>query len=343
MQFRILRLGYVHRKNLEGFRLLAGAAGARLEEIEDMRVAAETPCDLLWIPVGAVHPAYFPKARRIVNGPHNFVTPGYPWTELDWSEFAGEKRVVYNCLGDWNKKWCAANGGAAGLPLVSWPFPVDTQRFCPGGSKEKVFDCLLYWKHRRPEELEIVRSLCRFLGLRFTEISYGSYDEDDYIRKLRASRFVVWIGGHESQGFALQECLACGLPVLVWDVTSMGQEWNREESVLVYGGRLESHAAATSVPWWDARCGVKVTNEKDLLRGLFHMACAWDTFHPREFVEETLSAAACLRVWISDSCASSGTSGSGSARLTGQEASSGLPSQGDDKTYATIIGSQQTL
>jgi glycosyltransferase involved in cell wall biosynthesis len=134
------------------------------------------------------------------------------------------------------------------------------------------------------------------------EISYGSYTEEEYIRALHSCRFVVWVGGHESQGFALQEALACGVPIVAWDVEKLGDEWNREESRLNYSvNQIEYGAPATTIPWWDERCGIRVTEEKNLLRALFHMACTWDTFQPRAFVEETLSPTACARVWMRDS------------------------------------------
>ena len=38
---------------------------------------------------------------------------------------------------------------------------------------------------------------------------------------LKQARFCIWIGRHESQGFAFQECLASNVPILVWDVQSM--------------------------------------------------------------------------------------------------------------------------
>ncbi len=298
MLLRILRLGFVHPKNLEGFKLLAEALGGAVEETEDVPVAAATPCDILWIPVGPIHPGYLPLAKRIVYGPHNFVTPDALWTVCDLRD--ENERAVYNCLGGWNQKWCAANGGAAKLPLVSWPFPVNTDKFKPGSSQVKDNDCLLYWKHRRPEDLETVRKKCEHLGLRVREISYGSYKEEEYIQALHSCRFVIWVGGHESQGFALQEALACGVPIVVWDVEKLGDEWNREDGRLNYGvNQPEYCAPATTIPWWDERCGIRVTEEKNLLRALFHMACTWDTFQPRAFVEETLSPAACARVWTS--------------------------------------------
>jgi hypothetical protein len=314
MLLRILRLGFVHPKNLEGFRLLAAALGGQVEETEDVPVAAATPCDILWVPVGPIHPGYLPLAKQIVYGPHNFVTPDALWAGADFTEDIG--RAVYNCLGSWNQKWCAANGGAAKLPLVSWPFPVDTEKFRPSrGSKVKDNDCVLYWKHRRPEDLEAARKKCEHLGLRVVEISYGSYTEEEYRKALHSSRFVVWVGGHESQGFALQEALACGVPAVIWDVEKLGDEWNRDESRLNYGvNQKEYSAPATTIPWWDGRCGIRVTEEKNLLRALFHMACTWDTFRPREFVEETLSPNACARVWVSVSGGCSSVSRSEDAK-----------------------------
>ena len=97
-----------------------------------------------------------------------------------------------------------------------------------------------------------------------------------------------------SQGFALQEALSAGVPLLVWDVETMGEEWNERQ---IYTGE-EGDFKATAVPYWDARCGVLV-GKHNLKEGLRHMRTSWAIFKPREFIIETLSVEACAKLWRS--------------------------------------------
>lgn len=100
------------------------------------------------------------------------------------------------------------------VPVLPLPYGVEVERFVPS-NRPKTLDVLLYFKYRHPSLLEIARAGLRDRGLDFEEVSYGSYREEEYVEKLGRARTVLWIGCHESQGFALQEAMSCDVPLLL--------------------------------------------------------------------------------------------------------------------------------
>jgi hypothetical protein len=284
MKVLFVRLGFVHKKNLAGF--YAMCAKSQLTEVTWVGSEAADDWDLVWIPFGAIHPSSFPNAKRIILGPHNFVFPEPPWTQVTIQD----SRAFYNCLSQWNRDVCAKLGGAAGLDLVCLPFPID-ESFAPR-VEAKVYDCFLYCKRRNSADVEYATQVLDHLGLQYKIIQYGSYTEEEYKDTLAKCRFGVWVGCHESQGFALQEALSCNVPLVVWDVQTMGAEWNNGP---VYTGD-KAELKATSVPFWDHRCGILVC--KEILKdGIGFMNVYWPTYRPREFVLENLSVTACCGLW----------------------------------------------
>ena len=55
-------------------------------------------------------------------------------------------------------------------------------------------------------------------------LTIKKYPEEEYIKYLQESKYGIWLGAHESQGFALEEALAINVPLLVWNVKYMSQE-----------------------------------------------------------------------------------------------------------------------
>lgn len=293
--FVLLWTGYVHPKNKTGFELMAKEAGAELKVLADPKRAADLSCNLLWIPYGYYPPVQFPRAEKIVYGPHNFVLPKAPWLSADWS---ATPHSYYNCLSEWNKKICEMCAKPeSSVPYRSLPFPVDTEEFKPC-SAIKTVDCLVYAKHRSPEDVGYALSCIKAAGLTFLFVPYGAYKEEEYKEMLKAARFGIWIGCHESQGFALGEALSCGVPLLVWDVSRMGEEWNKDKENYEYQGAL-GQIPATSIPYWDSRCGYVAANREEFSLAIDLMKASYPYFRPREFVLETLSAKACLKRWLS--------------------------------------------
>jgi hypothetical protein len=60
---------------------------------------------------------------------------------------------------------------------------------------------------------------------------------------------MIFLCEHESQGLAYQECLACDVPILAWD-----QGWWLDPNRIRWG---TPDVPATSVPYFDSRCGEK--------------------------------------------------------------------------------------
>lgn len=186
--------------------------------------------------------------------------------------------------------------GFTRAPLRSWPVGIDTRDFAPGDGEQREDFVLLYHKRRDRAEVRAIEASLGALGLRHELLEYGEYAEAEYKQLLASCRFVLWHGCHESQGIALQEALAAGVPVLVWDVTSLADDMPRGS----YDEPMTT-LAVTTVPYFDERCGVRVWSADDLpdaIRAMFERA---EEFSPREYVEEHLSlkgqAAEFVRLW----------------------------------------------
>ena len=292
MRVLLLNLGFIHQKNLSAFRAMCKYTSATLIESSKVEEVVGMEWDLVWIPFGYIPPRKFSeKTKRIILGPHNFVLPEPPWTTVVFQD----NRASYNCLSRWNRDAYIKAGGVADLSLVCLPFPVDTDTFTPSPLSAKTHDCFVYTKLRDKSTVLHALKQLDYLGFSYKVVRYGEYTESEFKTILDTCRFGVWLGRHESQGFALQEALSCNIPLVVWNVESMGEEWDIRNDTPVYRG-VRADVKATSVPYWDARCGITV-DRYTLTEGLRFMKLNWPVYRPREFVLQQLSVAACCEIW----------------------------------------------
>ena len=137
-----------------------------------------------------------------------------------------------------------------------WPVGIDTDACAPGSARAREFDFLVYNKLRWPQELpepglrdRVLAELQR-RGLTYFEIGYGRYPkgrENSYHALLGRSRAMLFLCENETQGIAYNEALSMGVPMLAWNP----RRWldpNRHAHQL-------GDCPASSVPYWDERCG----------------------------------------------------------------------------------------
>lgn len=276
---------HLHPKNTRGFELLAEVAHAEVARSSSPHLWKEA-WDVVWVPRGFHQSTCFPNAKRILYGPQNFVLPEPPWT----SPQPPFERSVYTSLSPWVAE-LYAEVGTLPMPVLPIPFPVDVAQWTPTYGP-KSLDCFIYYKRRDPALFNQVCAVLSRLGLTFTILVYGQYNEQTYRDVLTRAQFGVWIGTHESQGFAVQEALAMDVPLVVWNVTSMHDEYSYgkyEYAHLKERYRLE----ATTTTYWDATCGLVGTTQDEVETHIVHMASHAASYHPRAFVEATLSPKAC--------------------------------------------------
>jgi glycosyltransferase involved in cell wall biosynthesis len=130
--------------------------------------------------------------------------------------------------------------------------------------------------------------------LQFRVFRYGSYNESDYKRALQRSKFMLCLDAHESQGFALEEAMACNVPLLVMDATSMYDEMD-DGVHATYDHLRPKSLKATSVPYWSDECGLRITEKSELPNAVNTMLSTYATFTPRAYVERTLSDKVCMQ------------------------------------------------
>jgi hypothetical protein len=174
-----------------------------------------------------------------------------------------------------------------------WPVGIDTHAWTPADPREKEFDFLIYDKvlWRRDEMvsrlLEPIAAELLRRKLTFVEIRYGHYSERQYQQLIRRCRSMLFLCEHESQGLAYQECLASGVPVLAWD---QGRYLDPER--FKWG---QTEIPATSVPYFDARCGLRFHDIEEFPERLsqFLDLNRSGAFAPRDYINETLTLGKC--------------------------------------------------
>jgi len=143
---------------------------------------------------------------------------------------------------------------------------------------------MIYCKRRDSSLYAHATSVLSSKGITYSTVVYGSYVDSDFKAKLMDTKFVVWIGCHESQGFAFQETLAMNVPILVWDVQTMCDEINNRCPAY-----SDPTLYATTASYWSDECGIKFHNASDFDRKFDEMLRRYTEFEPRKFVERELS------------------------------------------------------
>jgi hypothetical protein len=127
------------------------------------------------------------------------------------------------------------------------------------------------------------------LDIDYRLFSYDDrYDETEYINCLQNAKYGIWVGRHESQGFALEETLSCNVPLLVWDVLSMNQEW----------GPNYADIPATTIPYWDGRCGEIFYKREHFDYAYKVFMSKLHDFRPREYILSNLTMEKCEKEFI---------------------------------------------
>jgi glycosyltransferase involved in cell wall biosynthesis len=184
----------------------------------------------------------------------------------DWVKILWEKQGFNECI------------------LEVWPVGIDTEEYKPSGINRNDRKVLVYHKQRETEELVFILETLHHLNLKYNLILYSQYSEAEFKKLLATTSFVIWHGGSESQGIALQEALACNLPIIVCDVSNLYQARNNYH----FPDDLASFRV-TAAPFFNETCGFKIVDLNELSASILRMTDQLNNFHPREFVIRNLS------------------------------------------------------
>ena len=182
--------------------------------------------------------------------------------------------------------------------VTAWPVGIDTEAWAPTPDPKET-DVLLYVKtlwDKDARERDLVAPIRRALsarGLSVRELRYGSYQPDDLADALRQCRAAVFLCEHETQGIAYQQMLSSGVPLLAWDREGPWLDPN------YYPARV-AFEPASSVPYWDDRCGLRFQDAAAFPDAL---DAFWDgvqagRFAPRDYVLETLTLERCAQDYV---------------------------------------------
>jgi len=220
---------------------------------------------------------------KFIFGPHFSVFPN-----REQIEKISNTNSIYIQPSNWCVDIWKSNIICDNIKLKSLPFGVDTKKFIninTINNRDKVF---IYFKRRQYKELEQIKQFLELKNITYKIFDYiEKYNEEDYLTYLQNSKYGIWLGAHESQGFALEEVLSCDVPLLVWNVTSMSQEV----------GSNHNNYPATTIPYWDTRCGEYFTNFDDIDKKFNKFISKLHRYKPREFILENLSIEICNKLF----------------------------------------------
>lgn len=234
--------------------------------------------DIIYSPGNSINTALYPK-KKFIFGPHFSVFPNNKIYKINNIH----KNSIYIQPSQWAADVWINFGVRKFIEVVPIAFPVEIDRFKPRVSikKDKVF---IYFKRRKPQELNAIINFLNHKNINYRIFDYVKrYNEEDYLNYLQQSKYGIILDAHESQGFAIEEALSCNVPLLVWNVSSMSQE---------EGGNYQ-HIPATSIPYWDKRCGENFYQPSEFMNKYEEFINKLDTYKPREFVLENLSTQEC--------------------------------------------------
>jgi hypothetical protein len=239
--------------------------------------------DVVYSPTRVIDVKKYPNTKFIF-GPHFSVFPNKAQMDI-----ISGNNAIYIQPSDWARNIWRNNSLCNNIRIKTLPFGVDTEMFSPINQVNERVEVFVYFKRRKISELIFLISFLKSKGIQPKIFNYvNKYSEQEYLQYLKNSKYGIWLDAHESQGFALEEALSCDVPLLVWNVTSLNQECNSNYPNL----------PATTIPYWDKRCGEYFYNETELDETFNKFINNLDKYKPREYVEENISIEQCCNKFI---------------------------------------------
>lgn len=268
-KFTILVLGNYHHKLKEGLEMMCDYLGYSLyfnQNIPDPNII--------------MSPSYrkINGFTNVIYGPQFSVFPDNRANSLDHGVyFQHSPWVVKHVWGDYKKR-----------PLKIFPFPVNTEKFKPIYPLEKRDKVIFYFKHRHPADYTFLLDSFKSLDIDPVIFNYDKrYHEEDYLKTLQDAKYMIVLAGHESQGFGIQEAMSTDVPLLVWNVKSMNQEY----------GQNYNDIPATTVSYWDKKCGELFYTKEEFLDTYKKFIANLNSYKPREFILDNLSVEKCSKIY----------------------------------------------
>lgn len=261
---KLLIIGNFHHKNKKGLEMILNFL--KIEHFYSNNYL--DGFDIMYSP-GSPTQSNIPS----IYGPHFSVFPDNKINKI--------KKGIYIQPSDWVIKYVWDS--VKHIPVIPFPFPVETEKFKEIKPFKERSEILVYFKQRDPREFKLLSKFLKNKNINFKLFNYGSYNEEDYLNFLQNCKYMVVLGRHESQGFAIEEALSCNIPLLVWDAKSMNQEM----------GQNYPDIKATSIPYWDERCGEFFYQFEELESTFNKFISKLETYNPREYILENLSVERC--------------------------------------------------
>ena len=233
--------------------------------------------DLIFMPDNSINAADYPN-KKFIFGNHFSVFPTNKLSIINNIH----KNSIYIQPSRWAAKTWKDRNAESILPVKILPFPVEIKKFKPNNKKRtKVF---IYFKYRMEKELNFIKSFLQNKNIEFRIFDYKKkYPQDEYIKYLQESKYGIWLGAHESQGFALEEALAINVPLLVWNVKYMSQEVRSNYEDIF----------ATTIPYFDKSCGEYFYKESEFSNKYSEFISKLNTYNPRKFILNNLNVKQC--------------------------------------------------
>jgi hypothetical protein len=265
---------FLHHKNRELLEVLVKSLGWEFGVGRDI-----SNYDIIFSPECYI---CYTGEKKFIYGPHFSVYPDYKVQNIPKNQ-----KCVYIQPSEWTcNYWKVFNTPVRNRTIV-FPFPVNVDKFYPTKNIQERNKVFIYFKHRDQAELIFLDNFLKNKGIEYRLFSYkNKYQENDYLNYLRDSKYGIILDAHESQGFAIQEAMSCNVPLFVWNVNSMQQEQNnyKNEYLNIY---------ATSIPYWDSRCGEYFFNKEELENTFNTFIEKINTYKPRDYILENLTIEKC--------------------------------------------------
>lgn len=244
---------------------------------------------------------------HVVGKPHviDLIPPGHPIVygpgiaahpyENDFWDRAEIALILASC--DWFKAMYDRD-----LPrqirTAVWPAGIETDLWKPPAVRPKhkviVYDKIRWRRHHYETDLlQPVIDRLRNEGCEVVILRYGYYDEEEFKRLLQEVSAMVFFCEHETQGFAYLQTLACGVPIFAWD---RGGCW---QDPSMYPHRVQ-FGPVTSVPYFDARCGLRFADKAEFHEKLVPFLQHVDAgaYRPRDYILEHFGLARQAQAYI---------------------------------------------